>query len=298
MIYEARSDAFQNVIRPEARLSTIAGGFTLTEGTVWSRSEACLYFSEIPSSTVYRWSEGAGLGVFRRPSNLTNGNAFDGQGRLLSCEHGTSTVSRLEEGGRHFRVLASHFEGRELDSPNDIVCDSKGRIWFTDPPYGRTSPRVGVLRDLAQGVSGVYRLNPDGGLARVAADFEAPNGLCFLPGEAVLLVNDTNRMHIRRFDLRPDGSLEGGEVFAAVSGGGEGKPDGMKADTEGRVYCTGPGGVHVFAPDGSLLGVIRLPEQCRNLCFGGTERTTLFFACSTAILRLDVQAQGLASPEA
>jgi gluconolactonase len=297
MLYDARSDAFGDVIRPDARPTTIAGGFTLTEGTVWSFREDCLYFSEIPSSTVYRWSEVSGLGVFRRPSNLTNGNAFDVQGRLLSCEHGTSAVSRLEEGGRHFRVLASHFEGREFNSPNDIVCDSGGRIWFTDPPYGRTSPRVGVLRELSQPVCAVYRLDPDGTVTRVAGDFETPNGLCFLPGEAALLINDTNRMHIRRFDVNPDGSLAGGEVFATVSGEGDGKPDGMKADTEGRVYCTGPGGVHVFAPDGTLLGVIRLPEQCRNFCFGGPEGRTLFFACSTAILRLEVQARGLASPE-
>jgi gluconolactonase len=298
MIHDIRDSAYHEVIDPEARLSTIAGGFALTEGPVWSKAENCLYFSELVSSTVYRWSTGSGLAVFRRPSNITNGNTIDRQGRLVSCEHATSVVSRLEEGGRHMRVLASHFGDRELNSPNDIVCDSQDRIWFTDPAYGRTHARVGVLREVPQPVCGVYRLDPDGTLNRVIEDFDTPNGLCFLPGEDVLLVNDTARMHIRRFDLRADGSLGGGEVFATTTGEGEGKPDGMKADTLGRVYCTGPGGVHVFSPQGTLLGIIRMPEQCRNFCFGGPDHRTMFFACSSAILRLDVRAQGLPTPAA
>lgn len=298
MIYDVREAGFREVIREDAAFTTIADGFTLTEGTVWDRRADCLYFSELVSSTVYRWSEADGLSVLRRPSNITNGNTLDRQGRLLSCEHATSVVSRLEEGGRHFRVLASHYGGHELNSPNDIVCDSRDRIWFTDPPYGRTHPRVGVPRDLHQPVRGVYRLDPDGTLARVIDDFETPNGLCFLPGEAVLLVNDTTRGHIRRFDVRGDGSVSGGEVFAEITGEGEGRPDGMKADTAGRVWCTGPGGVHVLTGEGRLLGVVRTPEHCRNLCFGGPGFRSVFFATSSAILRLEVAAQGLAPPEA
>lgn len=298
MIHDIRDPAYHDVILADARLSTIAGGFSLTEGTVWSQAKGCLYFSELVSSTVYRWSPDAGLSTFRHPSNITNGNTIDRQGRLVSCEHATSLVSRLEEGGRHSRVLASHFDGRELNSPNDIICDSHDRIWFTDPPYGRTHARVGILRDVPQPVCGVYRLDPDSTLTRVIDDFDTPNGLCFLPGEMTLLVNDTARMHIRRFDLQADGGLAGGEVFATTLGEAEGKPDGMKADTMGRVYCTGPGGVHVFSPQGGLLGIIRMPEQCRNFCFGGPDNRTMFFACSSAILRLEVNAQGLPTPTA
>jgi len=297
MIYDIRHDAFRSVIDETAQLSTIAGGFTVTEGLVWDRHKGCLFFSDIPASTIWQWSPDGGLTPLRRPSNLTNGNTLDLQGRLLSCEHATSAVTRIEEGGRYVVVLADRYGEAEFNSPNDIVSDSRGRIWFTDPPYGRTSPSVGLIRDLPQTVRGVYRLDPDGSLARVVDDFEMPNGLCFLPGEDVLLVNDTTRMHIRRFDVAADGSLTGGAELTVITGEGDGKPDGMKADTEGRIYCTGPGGVHVLSGDGTLLGVIRMPEHCRNFCFGGPGFRTMFFGCSSAILRLEVKAQGLAPPE-
>jgi len=295
MWFEIRDSRFHEVVAENAEVETIAAlpGFLVTEGTAWHPHENYLVFSEIPSSTIYRWSSGDGLSVLRTPSNLTNGNCFDRQGRLLSCEHATACVSRLEATGRHVHVLASHYRGKEFNSPNDIVVDSRDRIWFTDPTYGRTSSRVGIIRERELSFQGVFRLDPDGRVTLVANDFAQPNGLCFMPGERTLLLNDTDRRHIRRFSVTPDGMVTGGEVFATVSGEGEGKPDGMKVDAEGRVYCTGPGGIHVFSSDGDLLGIIRTPEHTRNLCFGGADWQDLFLATSSAILRLRMKARGL-----
>lgn len=282
----------------DAAFETIASGFVITEGVVWHPGEDCLFFSELFTSVVYRWAADSGLTILRQPSNITNGNCLDRQGRLLSCEHATSCVSRREEGGRHFRVLATHYRGKELNSPNDIVVDSRDRIWFTDPSYGRTHPRVGVIRERELDFKGVYRLDPDGALTLVAADFEQPNGLCFLPGEGALLVNDTDRGHIRRFAVHDDGSLSGGAVIATLGGDATGKPDGMKVDAEGRIYCTGPGGIHVLTPDGTPFALIHTPELTRNFCFGGTDFGDLFLATSSRILRIRTKVQGLRPPYA
>jgi gluconolactonase len=296
LVDRRESGGLAEIVSREAEFEVIADGFVLTEGIAWHPRDHYLVFSEIPSSTIYKWSREAGLSVLRRPSNLTNGNTFDRQGRLLCCEHATSCVSRLEEGGRYFKVLASRYEGKELNSPNDIIVDSRDRIWFTDPTYGRTRPRVGVIRDQEIPYQGVYRLDPDGGLTLLADDFLQPNGLCLTPDETALLVNDTDRQHIRRFSIQSDGSLSGGEILAEIRGEGEGKPDGMKVDVDGRIYCTGPGGVHVLAPSGELLGVIETPDHTRNFCFGGEEWRDLFFATSSAILRLRTRVKGIPPP--
>lgn len=286
----------RDVVARDARPEAIAGGFIVTEGTVWNPRDHYLVFSEIPSSTVYRWTATEGLSVLRKPSNLTNGNTFDRQGRLLSCEHATSCVSRLEEGGRHFSVLATHYRGRAFNSPNDIIVDSQDRIWFTDPTYGRTRERVGIIRDRELDFQGVFRIDPDGSVTLVADDFQQPNGLCLTPDGSRLLVNDTDRMHIRAFDVGEDGSTSGGRVFAEIAGPGEGKPDGMKVDAEGRIYCTGPGGVHVLDPEGGHLGIIGTAEHTRNFCFGGVDGRDLFLATSSAILRLRMNVAGVLPP--
>ena len=294
MIFERHESGFEPVISDATEYETIACGYAVTEGLVWRASTHSLIFSEIPSSTVYQWSRADGLSILRRPSNLTNGNYVDREQRLISCEHATSCVSRLEQGGRHFKVLTSHYNGTEFNSPNDVIVDDQDRIWFTDPPYGRTHPRVGVIRDIPQSTCGVYRLDTDGVVARVAEDFIKPNGLCFSPDQSLLYVNDTDLMHIRRFRVASDGSLEGGEVFAEISGEGEGKPDGLKADIDGRIYCTGPGGIHVLSPDGVLLGRIIAPQHTRNFCFGGESFNELFLGTSSEILRVDVGITGVA----
>lgn len=288
--------ALSEVIEPGAVIETIVTGLAITEGTVWHPREQFLVFSDLTEGRIYRWSESAGASVLRAPSNIANGNTLDRQGRVISCEHATSCVSRIESDGRWIRVLASHYDGKPFNSPNDVVVDSQDRIWFTDPDYGRTSARVGIARPLEMGFKGVFRIDPDGAVALVADDFAQPNGLCLTPDEQTLLVNDTTHGHIRRFAIGPDGATSGGEVMAVVSGEGDGKPDGMKVDVQGRIYVTGPGGVHVLSPAGKALGVIPTPTMTRNFCFGGADGRTLFLAMQGAIGRVRMQVAGVLPP--
>lgn len=293
MIFDKTHAALEAIVRPEAVMEAISEGYKLTEGIIWNHVHDYLIFSDMAHGKVYKWTEAGGTSVIKTPSNITNGNFVDAEGRIVSCEHATSRVTRWEPDGRVITELASHYDGRELNSPNDLIVDTKGAIWFTDPTYGRTSPAAGVAREIPQPHKGVYRLDPDGTLTLAASDFEQPNGLCLEPGEGTLLVNDTPRDHIRRFTVEADGSLSGGEVIARLEGTEPGKADGLKVDEEGRIYCTGPGGVHVFEPSGALIGVIRTPDQCRNFCFGGADRADLFFATSSAIFRLRTKTRGV-----
>lgn len=293
MIFDIVDQKLEAIIAPDAEMETISEGYKLTEGIIWHDRDQYLIFSDMAYGKVYRWSEADGLSVIKTPSNITNGNFVDAEGRIVSCEHATSRVTRFEPNGRYITTLASHYDGKELNAPNDVIVDSQGRVWFTDPMYGRTSPAAGLARDPELDFRGVYRLDPDGTLTLVASDFEQPNGLCLEPGEQTLLVNDTPRKHVRRFQVAADGGLSGGEVIADISGEGAGSPDGLKVDEDGRIYCTGPGGVHVLEPSGALLGVIRTPDQCRNFCFGGAERNDLYFATSSAIYRLRTRVRGV-----
>jgi gluconolactonase len=265
-----------------------ASGFRFTEGPVWRVHGGVLIFSDIPGDRLYSFEPGSDrIEIFRAPSNKTNGNCLDHEGRLVSCEHATSRVVRQESDGR-MTTLASHYGGLELNSPNDIVVDSKGRFYFTDPPYGRQAGEgallgVGIPREEQQPVRGVYRLDPqDGAIIRLVEDFEGPNGLCLAESGVVLFVNDTAKMHIRRFAVRKDG-VSGGEVWAVLEGDEPGVPDGMKVDAEGNLFCTGPGGLHVFAPNGQMLGVIRVPEVTANFNWGDADRKTLYI-CATSSL--------------
>lgn len=275
------------VIAPGAVLRQIETGFTFTEGPIWHPTENWLVFSDIAESIQYKWSAEAGLKTFRHPSNQSNGNCFDGHGRIITCEHASSHLVIHDHGGKRVRVLASHFEGKELNSPNDVICDGKGRIWFTDPSFGRIREDLGLLRDQQSPLQGVYRLDPDGSLALVCDDFQQPNGLCLSNDETRLFVNDSWGPTIRVFDVADDGSLSGGDVWATISGDGEGVPDGMKTDLENRVFCNGPGGVHVLSPQGSYLGKIATPEKSTNFCFGGPERQTLFITACTSVYAID-----------
>lgn len=296
--FDIRDERFHEVIAPDAVIEPIVTQLGITEGLVWHPRDQYLVFSDLSAGIVYRWTEHEGASVLRKPSNITNGNYIDRQGRIVSCEHATSCVSRFEAGGRHVEVLAAHYRGQELNSPNDIVCDRPGRIWFTDPPFGRTNPRVGVLRPQQLAFQGLFRIETDGTLILVADDFAMPNGLCFSPSEDALLVDDTERHHIRRFRLDKDGKVSGGDVFADVASDDSGKPDGMKVDAMGRIYCTGAGGVHVFSPQGELLGVIRTPAKTRNFCFGGPGLRTLFLGVDKMICRVPMRVGGVAPPMA
>ena len=281
--------AIDGVIAPGTRLERISGGFTFTEGPIWHPTEHWLVFSDVAESVQYRWNENDGLSVFRRPSNQANGNCFDREGRIVSCEHASSHLVLHDHGGKRVRVLASHYEGRELNSPNDVICDSRGRIWFTDPTFGRIREDLGMLRDQELPKQGVYRLDGDGTLTCVADDFRQPNGLCLSNDETRLFVNDSWGPTIRVFDVREDGNLAGGDVWATVRGEGEGVPDGMKMDLRGRVFCNGPGGVHVLAPEATHLGVIQTPEKSTNFCFGGPNLSTLFITASTSVYAIETK---------
>ena len=294
MSIEIRDRRFLDVVDEGLELEQLAGDFQFTEGPIWHPREKHLMFSDIPANRMFRWSEAGGVAVFREPSNMTNGNTYDQQGRMLSCEHATSRVTRTEADGS-VTVLASHYQDKELNSPNDIVVRSDGTVWFTDPTYGRAD-RTGVVREPELDFRGVYRLHPDGGdLVLLAKDFDMPNGLAFTPDHRSLYVADTPRRHIRRFAIEADGSLSGGDVFAESSGDGSGAPDGLKTDSAGNVFCAGPGGVHVYHPaDGTCLGVIQTPAFCANFAWGGDDLRTFFLTSSTGLYRTRVKVPGIA----
>ena len=288
---EVRDPKFRAVVGDTVTFEKIATGFLFTEGPLWHAAEKYLLFSDMPGDHLRKWSARDGVTTFRKPCAQSNGLAWDGQGRLLVCEHATSTVTRTEADGSS-TVIASHHDGRELNSPNDIVAKSDGGIYFTDPTYGR-SEYYGKPRPLQLDFRGVYRAEPDGGkLTLLADDFGQPNGLCFSRDEKALFVNDTERQHIRVFDVAPDGTLSGSSVWARTTGAGPGAPDGMKIDSEGNLYCCGPGGIHVFDPQATCLGVIKVPEYTANFCFGDDDRRSLYVTASTSVYRLRVKVSG------
>lgn len=275
-------------------MEEIATGFGFVEGPIWHPAQDYLIFSEIAESRQYRRSEADQISLFRQPSNQANGNCFDRQGRVISCEHASSHMVRHDHGGKRVHVLASHFAGKELNSPNDVICDSQGRIWFTDPSYGCTREDLGILRDQEQRCQGVYPLDPDGALHLMIDDFQQPNGLCLSRDETRLFVNDTVAAHIRVFDLDVDGTLSNGRLWADVTGQAAGVADGMKVTAKDQLLCNGPGGVHVFAPNARCLGVIRTPQKSTNFCFGGARLHSLFITATSSVYRVETQLTGMA----
>jgi len=273
-------DLFESV-----QMQEMASGFMFTEGPVW-HPDGYLLFSDIPANIIYRWQPGGHPEPWRTPSNNSNGLTFDRQGRLIACEHGARRVSRTEADGT-LTPLATHYEGKRLNSPNDLVVRSDGSVYFTDPPYGVTPEE----RELS--FNGVYRLDPNGTLELLADDFERPNGLAFSPDEGTLYINDTARRQIRAFDLAPDGSLANGRLFAQMESDMEGGPDGMKLDVEGNIYCTGPGALWVYRPDGELVGTVVGPQRPANLAFGGGDRKTLYLTCRTSLYMLRTRIEGI-----
>ncbi|HEU5097856.1 MAG TPA: SMP-30/gluconolactonase/LRE family protein [Roseiflexaceae bacterium] len=288
---DLRDGRLSGLVGPNPVVRRVATGFAFLEGPVWHASTETLILSDIIGNTLYRWSSRDGVAVFRHPSNMANGNTLDRDGRLLTCEHATSRVTRTDLSGS-IEVLASHYHGKELNSPNDIVVASSGAIYFTDPTSGRTA-RYGVERPQELSFQGVYRIDPDrAALTLLVDDFDKPNGLCFSSDESRLFVNDTDRAHIRVFEVAPDGTLGGGQVWAELAGRGEGVADGMKIDRDGNLYCCGPGGIHVFAPDATCLGVIGFPEKVANFTWGGANRRTLFVTASTSLYTHDMPIPG------
>lgn len=277
---------------PAADLECLASGFQFVEGPAWHPVRQDLVFSDIAGDRLYRWRAADGVTVFRQPSRMANGNTYDALGRLLTCEHAASRVTRTEPDGT-LTIIAARYAGRELNSPNDIVVRSDGAIYFTDPNFGRRPSRVGVPRPQQQPGQAVYRVDPDTlALTRLADDFDQPNGLCFSLDERRLFVNDSARGHIRVFEVDAAGDLRGGQIWAEVVGEGPGVPDGLKVDAQGNVYCAGPGGLHVFSPAGEALGRVRVPEQAANFTWGEADARSLFITATSTLYRLRVRAPG------
>jgi gluconolactonase len=281
-----------------AKVERIASGMRWTEGPIWFGDGRYLLWSDIPNNRIMRWDEETGnVSVFRKPSNFANGNTRDRQGRLLSCEHGTRRVSRTEYDGT-ITTVAERFEGKPLNSPNDIVCKSDGSIWFTDPPFGILGFYEGYVAK-PELPTNVYRVDPkDKSIAVVAGDINRPNGLAFSPDESRLYIVEagTTPRSILAYDVRGNG-LSGKKKLIDA---GPGTPDGLKVDVDGNLWVgwgmgqEGLDGVAIFNADGKPIGRINLPERCANLCFGGTYRNRLFMCGSTSFFSLYTNTQGAA----
>jgi gluconolactonase len=267
-------------------------GFLFTEGPLWHPTGKFLLWSDMPGDHMRRWSAKDGVTTFRQPCNKSNGLTYDRQGRLLACEHATSQITRTEADGRIVSI-ATHYQGKQLNSPNDIVCKADGGIYFSDPPYGRAK-FYGVERPQELDFQGVYRVGPAPRSTELLVDdFERPNGLCFSLDERRLFINDTARKHIRVFDVTPKGTLTNGRVWAETKGDKPGAPDGMKLDAAGNVYCCGPGGIHVFNPDATLLEILEVPEYTANFAWGDDDYRSLFITASTSLYRVRRTTPGL-----
>jgi gluconolactonase len=283
---------------PLAGVERLATGMRWCEGPVWFGDLRCLLWNDIPNNRTMRWDEETGaVSVFRKPSNNANGNTRDRQGRLVTCEHDSRRVTRTEYDGT-ITVVCDRFEGKRLNSPNDVVVKSDGSIWFSDPQFGILGYYEGHL-DTPELPMNVYRVDGATGAVSVVADgLNAPNGLCFSPDETRLYIVESRAepRNIRVYDVVGDGTrLEGGEIL--IDSGAQGTPDGIRCDVDGNLWCGwGMGaeldGVMVFSALGEPLGHIALPERCANLCFGGRWRNRLFMAASHSVYALYVNTQG------
>lgn len=303
---ERHDPRFDKLVPPDAKIEVLASGFEWTEGPVWIADDGgYLLFSDIPRNSVMKWRQGEGVSLFLKPSGYTgvvdygrepgsNGLLLDREGRLVFCEHGDRRVSRLEPGGGKM-TLADSYQGKRLNSPNDAVFKSNGDLYFTDPPYGLPERFDDPRRELD--FCGVYRLSTDGELTLLTDQMTRPNGIAFSPDEKTLYVaqSDPAAAVWMAFDVRSDGTLGEGRVFFDATswvGKKKGLPDGLKVDREGNLFATGPGGVHVFAPDGTHLGSIDTGEATAN-CAWGDDGTVLYMTADMYICRIQTSTRGL-----
>ncbi len=293
--YEIYDPRFASYVLGNAPPKRLATGFDWVEGPVWFGDMGCLLFSDIPNNRILRWSE-EGLTTFRQPSNFANGHTRDRQGRLVSCEHGTRRVTRTEwDGG--ITVLADRYDGKPLNSPNDVIAPRDGSLWFSDPHYGIMTDYEG-FRAPQELPCHVYRIDPNGTVEAVISDMQCPNGLAFSPDESRLYVADTGRMHstdpqhIRVYDM-VNGRPTNGRVFHKID---QGCADGMRVDGDGNLWSSAADGVHCIAPDGHLMGKILIPETVSNICFGGRAKHRLFITATTSLYSVVLNRNGVQWP--
>jgi len=289
-----QSEKVHELVDTSADVEQIATGFLFTEGPIW-RADGSLHFSDMPDDKRRRWHPDEGVTVLRDPSNKCNGMTLDADGNLIVCEHVTSSVVRERPDGTR-ETLATHYQGKELNSPNDVIVAGDGSILFTDPTYGRM-PVFGIEREQELSFQGVYRIPAGGRELQLLVDaFAQPNGLCLYPNESLLYVNDTDRAHIRVFEVGVGFSLSAGRVVADGIGTGDMESgelvDGMKLDERGNIYVTGPKGVWMISADGDRLGVIQVPENVGNVNWGDEDWRTLYIAASTSIYRIRMDVGG------
>jgi gluconolactonase len=292
--FEVLDPRFEACFAGHARIERLWTGARWLEGPAWFPAGRYLVFSDIPNNRMLRLDEtDNSVSVFRNPSNNSNGNTVDREGRLVSCEHLARRVTRTEFDGS-ITVLADRFEGKRLNSPNDVVVKRDGSIWFTDPDYGIMTDYEGDAAASEIGACHVYRIGADGRIRQVTSDFDKPNGLAFSPDEKHLYIVDSGKpKHMRRFAVGADGTLSGGEVFATATAG---IFDGFRLDTKGRIWTSAGDGVHCYDPDGTLIGKIAIPELVSNVTFGGAKRNRLFICGTTSIYAAYTTATGVSLP--
>ena len=295
--YEILDPRFSRLVNGTAKLERLYAGCRWAEGPAWHGAGRFLVWSDIPNDRIMRYDETDGsVSVFRSPAGNANGNTIDRQGRLVTCEHGGRRVSRTEHDGTVV-TIAAHWQGKRLNSPNDVVVRSDGSIWFTDPAYGIESDYEGNRAESEIGACHVYRVDPTtGAVEAVITDMVRPNGLAFSTDEKKLYVVDTGRTHgehhpahMRVFDVGEGGKLSGGEVFADSTAG---LFDGFRLDADGRIWTSAGDGVHCYDPDGTLIGKIRVPEIVANCVFGGAKFNTLYITATTSLYAIRLMING------
>jgi gluconolactonase len=286
--FEILDERFAPLVKTTARIEKLYEGCRWAEGPAYFPAGRYLVWSDIPNDRMLRFDETTGVvGVFRHPAGYSNGNTVDREGRLVTCEHGNRRVTRTEHDGR-VTVIADRYEGKRLNSPNDVVVKSDGSVWFTDPAYGIESDYEGHKAESELGACHLYRVDARSGECRIAADdFVRPNGLAFSPDESRLYISDTGvsdergkQRHVRVFQVAEDGRLSGGEVFATCTAG---VFDGFRCDDAGRLWTSTGDGVHCYEPDGTLIGKVLVPEITANVVFGGLKRNRLFICATTSL---------------
>ncbi len=269
----------------KAKLEKLSSGFKFTEGPVWDK-RGFLLFSDLGANTIYKWTPNGQVSIFRYPAGRSNGNTLDREGRLITAEHDRRLVRT--ENNSTLTVLAERYKSKRLNSPNDVVVKSDGSIYFTDPPYGISKEKEEL------GFYGIYRRSPDGTLILLTKEMVRPNGLAFSPDEKKLYVSDSENKHIFVFQVKADGKLSNGRVFAQLQKPeGKGVPDGMKVDVQGNVYCSGSEGLWIFSPNGQLLSKIIVPEVVTNLAWGDKDYKSLYITATKSLYRIRLNVRGV-----